>query len=105
MKYYELFIKKDHSIQNIHRFLFLLIFISCLASLIGILGFFMEVQQSINVIAFTGFQDIMTVTTPIFRSIAVICFGFAAAVAGAIMWLIFIMKTLDIEDQEYAFLS
>lgn len=105
LKYYELFVKKDHSVPDIHRGLSLLIFISGLTFLTGMSGFFRVLRESAMIIACNGFQDIAAVTNPVFQSISIVSFSFAAATAGAIVWLIFTMKVLTIEDQEYAFNS
>ena len=103
-KYYEIFIKRDHTLQNIHRGLPLLIFISCLTIITGILGFFVELQESMYTMANFGAEGFNTSVVPLFRSFTVISFSFATAVAGAVVWLIMTMKTLNIEDQEHAFL-
>ena len=101
-KYYELFIKRDHSVQSIHHGLLLLIFICCLTILIGTLGFFVELQESISMTRYEAEVSEKAVAF-LLRSFTVICFSFVAAVSGAIVWLILTMKTLDIEDKENVF--
>ena len=103
-KYYEIFIKRDHTMQNIHRGLPLLIFISCLAVITGTLGFFVELQESIYTMAKFGAEEFDNAVVPLFQSFTVISLSFAAAVAGAVVWLIMTMKILNIEDKEHAFL-
>ncbi len=103
-KYYGLFIKRDHSVQSIHRGLPLLIFICCLTIMIGTLGFFFELQESIYTMAGFGAEEFNNGTVLLLQSFTVICFSFSAAVAGAIIWLIMTIKTLNIEDKENAFL-
>ena len=102
-KYYELFIKRDYTVQSIHRGLSLLIFISCLTIITGTLGFFVELQESISLTRY-GTGEFNNAAVLLLRSFSVISFSFVAAVAGAIGWLIMTMKTLNIEDSENAFL-
>ena len=102
-KYYELFIKKNHSLKCIHRELPLLIFISCLAVLTGTLGFFVEIQESIHTTMMSGSEWHTTAVTHLLRSFSVTSLSFATAVIGAVVWLIMTLKILTVEDQEHAF--
>ncbi|MFC1537979.1 hypothetical protein ACFL6H_01020 [Candidatus Latescibacterota bacterium] len=102
-KYYELFIKREHTLITIHRGLSLLIFICCLTMLIGTLGFFVELQESVSISRY-GESEFDTAIILLFRSFSVICFSYASAITGAIIWLILTLKTLNIEDKENEFL-
>ena len=102
-KYYELFIKRDHSVQSIHRGLPLLIFICCLTIMIGTLGFFFELQESVYTMAGFGAEEFNNGVVLLLQSFTVISFSFAAAIAGAIVWLLITLKTLNIEDKENAY--
>ncbi|MFC1490685.1 hypothetical protein ACFL6K_05700 [Candidatus Latescibacterota bacterium] len=101
-KFYELYIKRDHSPQKIHRGLSLLIFICGITMLTAILGFFVEIQESISVI-----QHSTEITGKavefLFRSFSVLIFGFVTAVIWAVVWLLMTLKTLGIEDYANAF--
>ncbi|MFC1650821.1 hypothetical protein ACFL2X_04560 [Candidatus Latescibacterota bacterium] len=103
-KYYEIYIKRDHTFQSIHRGLPLLIFISCMTILTGTLGFFVELQKALFEMAGFGLEEFNDAIVLFIRSFSVISFSFIAAAAGAITWLIMTMKTLNIEDNENEFL-
>ena len=103
-KFYGLFIKRDHTIRSIHRGLPLLIFFSYLAFITGTLGFFVEMQGSIETMMRSGAGGIDTALIHLARCFSVISFGFASATAGAVVWLILTMKIMTIEDQEQAVL-
>ena len=89
-------------VQHIHRGLSLLIFICCLTILFGTLGFFVELQESVSITRY-GAEEFNNAVVLLSRSITVIWFSYASAIAGAIIWLILTMKTLDIEDKENVF--
>ncbi|MFC1552162.1 hypothetical protein ACFL6P_06295 [Candidatus Latescibacterota bacterium] len=102
-KFYELYIKRDHNPQFIHRGLTLLIYICGLTMLLTTLGFFVGIQESISMIR-GGFEMTEQSVEMFIRSITMISFGSLAAVFGAIVWLILSLKTMDIEDRENVFL-
>ncbi|MFC1541122.1 hypothetical protein ACFL50_01590 [Candidatus Latescibacterota bacterium] len=101
-RYYELFIKREHTLKTIHRGLPLLIFICGLTMLTGTLGFFVELQESMSLTQY-GTGEFNNAVVPLFRGFTVISFSLAAATVGAIVWLLLTMKTLDIEDNENEF--
>ena len=103
-KYYEIFIKRDHALQHIYRGLPLLIFLCGMVIVTGTLGFFVELQESMDIMARSGGNGLDTAVIHLFRSFTVICFAFASAIAGAVVWLILTMKILNIEDQEHTLL-
>jgi len=102
-KFYEIYIKRDYTVQNLHQGLPLLIFISCLVIITGILGFFVELQEFIHTMVKFGTEKLNNTVILLYRSFTVICFSFAAAVAGAVLWLILTLKILNIEEKEQAY--
>jgi hypothetical protein len=100
-KYYELYVKREYAIETIHRGLPLLIFISCLALLTSTLGFFVELQQSINITIGSWDTGQGGAARHLYRCLAVISFGFATAVIGAIMWFRMTLTVLSLEDHEH----
>lgn len=102
-KCYDLFIKCDHSLRHLHRGLPLLIYLSFAVIIFAIIGFFVEFQESLILLMEWNAEYTESAAIVMLRSFGIVSYGFAAAVIGAVMWLLLTMKTLTIEDHEHAF--
>ncbi|MBN1290695.1 MAG: hypothetical protein JXB48_02565 [Candidatus Latescibacteria bacterium] len=103
-KYYSLYIKKDHEIERLHSGLSLIFFLGALSLLTGLNGFFYELHKAfINTAKETDKMQIY-ISIAIQRSLALIAVGFVIAVCAALVWFIFTLKTLSIEQYEKSIL-
>jgi len=99
-KYYSLYIKKDHGIPSLHSGLSLIFFLGVLSILTGINGFFYELHIAfMNIAAETEKMQIYF-PMAIKRSLSLIAVSFVIAVYAVLVWFIFTLKTLYIEQLE-----
>ena len=97
-KYYSLYIKKDHEISGLHSGLSLIFFLGILSILTGLNGFFFELYKaSMNIITEAEKMQIYF-PMAIKRSLSLVAVSFVIAVCAALVWFIFTLKTLYIEQ-------
>ena len=117
VKYYNLYIKKDHTIKNIRKGLTAILILGGLCLYIGIVGYFIEIYASgghtilpggslITIICrvVDSESEMNQITTAFIKSGSVGMVSMLATIFSALMWFVFMNKVLKIEQAESEFL-
>jgi len=104
LKFYKLYIKKDHTISRLHSGFPLILFLGGLSLLIGITGFFIELHIIAGILSdrnFTTYREFLI----LFRKCTELAvFSISIAGISALLWFVFTIKTIRIEQLEKTFL-
>ena len=99
-KYYMLYIKKDHALPGLRTGLPLMLFLGMQSVLIGLNGFFYELYTASVTMATEIDMTYEFFTNALMRCFGLLSFGFVIAVVAALMWFVFTLKTLSVEQYE-----
>ncbi|MCE5249207.1 hypothetical protein LLG96_03205 [bacterium] len=101
---YVLYIKRDHTVTRIRSGLPFMLFLGCLSILIGVDGFFLEIYSALIKAIYAGGKDVSGLISTLQGAFFFVALSFFLAATASVIWFVFTLKTLTIEQHEKAVL-